>query len=193
MKYTKMTWLDRNLQRQILEVLMDSFGQPIFEKELAKLIWPDKQLSFHISLPEAQAKTLGITQYQYPLDPFAYHFIQNLLYLEQHGLIKIQDESGIDTWMLLIQITHQGIDFLQQDGGLSAILDIVTIKLHNDTIHTLLHKKIDEAEISEKEKENLKKDLLKIKDSALNTLTENAINAIPATAIIAWLKSALGI
>ena len=45
-----------------------------------------------------------------------------------------------------------GIDFLTDDGGLSAILGVVTVKLHSDTIQALIAAKIDQAEISDSEK-----------------------------------------
>ena len=42
------------------------------------------------------------------------------------------------------------------DGGLSAILGVVTVKLHSDTIQALLNTKIDQADIPPEEKSKLK-------------------------------------
>ncbi|HFC7697273.1 TPA: hypothetical protein ACFOWP_002057, partial [Neisseria meningitidis] len=57
----------------------------------------------------------------------------------------------------------------------------------------LIAAKIDQAEISDSEKSWLKKELGKIKDTALSTLTENAINAIPAATLITLLKKFVGL
>lgn len=184
-----MSWVDRGMQKAILESLMEFYGQPISQMELGKFMWPERQMNFSVQMPEKQAQILGIIQ-DAP-DEFADKFIKNIIYLNQHGLIEMEI-IGLDIWMLHIQITHKGIDFLQQDGGLSAILGVVTVKLHSDTIQALLSAKIDEAQIPEEEKGRLKIELGKIKDSALGTLTENAINAVPAASIVALLKTAFG-
>ncbi|WP_229439423.1 MULTISPECIES: hypothetical protein [Neisseria] len=114
----------------------------------------------------------------------------NLQYLAEHGLVVCEDKTLITA---TVKITAKGIDFLADDGGLSAILGVVTVKLHSDTIQALIAAKIDQAEIPDEEKGRLKTELGKIKDTALSTLTENAINAIPATQLIAFLKSAIGV
>ncbi|MCL5865561.1 hypothetical protein [Neisseria meningitidis] len=57
----------------------------------------------------------------------------------------------------------------------------------------LIAAKIDQAEISDSEKSWLKKELGKIKDTALSTFTANAINAIPAATLVTLLKSAIGL
>ncbi|WP_228479934.1 hypothetical protein [Neisseria meningitidis] len=57
----------------------------------------------------------------------------------------------------------------------------------------LIAAKIDQAEISDSEKSWLKKELGKIKDTALSTLTENAINAILAATLITLLKKFVGL
>ena len=44
------------------------------------------------------------------------------------------------------------MDFLADDGGLSAILGVVTIKLHDDTIKSLIESKILESDLPEPEK-----------------------------------------
>lgn len=183
-----MSWIDREMQKAILESLRECYGQPISGVDLSKFIWPQKNLDFSVRMPEEQARILGVDQG--PPDPLAEKFIKNIIYLTQHGLIESRIQ-GLDSWMLQLQITHKGIDFLQQDGGLSAILGVVTVKLHSDTIQALLSAKIDEADIPQSEKGRLKSELGKIKDAALSTITENAINALPAAQLIALLKTVI--
>ncbi|MBR7230467.1 hypothetical protein BCD50_09290 [Neisseria meningitidis] len=57
----------------------------------------------------------------------------------------------------------------------------------------LIASKIEQVENSDSEKNWLKKELGKIKDTALSTLTENAINAIPAATLITLLKKFVGL
>lgn len=49
-------------------------------------------------------------------------------------------------------IRPTGLDFLADDGGLSAILGTVTIKLHDDTIKELIAQRIELAELPAAEK-----------------------------------------
>lgn len=63
--------------------------------------------------------------------------VANLLYLESHGLVTSGIKSGMTDYAISInelKITHRGLDFLLNDGGLSAILNVVTVKFHDDTI-----------------------------------------------------------
>jgi hypothetical protein len=72
------------------------------------------------------------------------HDLANLWYLKEQGLV----EGGIDmsiSQSFIFQsakITAKGMDFLADDGGLSAILGTVTVRLHEDTIKELLLSKV---------------------------------------------------
>ena len=73
-------------------------------------------------------------------------FSFNVGYLEDHGLIQVK---WVDSLRRIEPaqacITAKGIDFLEDDGGLSAILGVVTVKLHEDTIKQLLIQKIEQS------------------------------------------------
>lgn len=65
-------------------------------------------------------------------------------YLEGHGLLEVANPHYAE-WpreAVSIRATSRAIDFLADDGGLSAILGVVTIKLHDDTIKALIEAKI---------------------------------------------------
>lgn len=64
----------------------------------------------------------------------------NLAYLSEHGLIKAAWHKSFDGIFqpLDAAITAKGLDFLADDGGLSAILGVVTVKLHEDTLKAIL-------------------------------------------------------
>jgi len=81
----------------------------------------------------------------------------NLLYLQEHGLIKIRGQIA-EGGGLIYQggtITAKGMDFLADDGGLSAILGVVTIKLHDDTIKALIEQRILTSDLPEPQKMRL--------------------------------------
>ncbi len=64
----------------------------------------------------------------------------DLVYLEEHKLIEAvlyRSGTGFER-VILARITAEGIDLLEDDGGLSAILGVVTAKLHEDTIRNLV-------------------------------------------------------
>lgn len=81
----------------------------------------------------------------------------NLLYLQDHGLIQVF--GGLSTEGGLIyqggKITAKGMDFLADDGGLSAILGVVTIKLHDDTIKAIIEARIQQSDLPEPAKKRM--------------------------------------
>lgn len=79
-------------------------------------------------------------------------FVANALYLEMHGLIqpggiRIAPDRSFMIDHDALKITHRGLDFLADDGGLSAILGVVTIKLHEDTLKELVAMKIQQSDL----------------------------------------------
>lgn len=169
-----MDWLDRNLQREILKELNN--------------IYPDSK-TYEYWIDAAIAQVVGVIETVGEAELYIAKRSANLRYLAEHGLVVYNDKD----LSAIVKITAKGIDFLSDDGGLSAILGVVTVKLHSDTIQALIAAKIDQAEISDSEKSWLKKELGKIKDTALSTFTANAINAIPAATLVTLLKSAIGL
>ncbi|MGU7780504.1 hypothetical protein [Burkholderia sp. PU8-34] len=73
----------------------------------------------------------------------------NLYYLAEHGLITDSASTNLNNSVHYqpARITKDGMDFLAEDGGLSAILGVVTIKLHEDTIKSLIETKIMESDL----------------------------------------------
>ncbi|MBW3933226.1 hypothetical protein [Neisseria meningitidis] len=169
-----MDWLDRNLQHEILKELNN--------------IYPDSK-TYEYWIDATIAQVTGVIETVGEAELYIAKRSANLRYLAEHGLVVCNDKNLSAT----VKITAKGIDFLSDDGGLSAILGVVTVKLHSDTIQALIAAKIDQAEISDSEKSWLKKELGKIKDTALSTFTTNAINAIAADTLVKILKSAIGL
>ncbi|WP_422101891.1 hypothetical protein [Vreelandella sp.] len=99
------------------------------------------------------------------------------------------DEPFVKPSEILIsgRITAKGVDFLEEDGGLSAVLDTVTVKLHADTIRDLIEAKIiSNQDISIEEKTSLLKSLKKMPEEAMRQLTQKLIGYGLEQAPSAW-------
>lgn len=74
-------------------------------------------------------------------------------YLVDHGLItSVQSDGPYGIQSHGYRITAKGLDFLEDDGGLTAVLGVLTVRLHDDTIKALVAAKIHEADLPEPEK-----------------------------------------
>lgn len=151
----------------------------------------DIQCAILSSLLETYAKPTTTRQYKLLCEGHDEDVIvANLLYLEEHKLIK----SGVtlspggqhQISLGVLKITAPGIDFMLNDGGLGAILKIVTVRIHDDTL-SRIEAFLQQADIEPQEKEAYLKKLkqlpfdatkhvvLKLLDSALS----NAAAALP--------------
>lgn len=98
----------------------------------------------------------------------------NLSYLIEHGLINaaaISHPISGPVRIANIAITAAGLDFLADDGGLSAILGVVTIKLHDETIRSLIESRIEEADLPAEEKTGLLHQLRELRGESIKHLT----------------------
>lgn len=71
----------------------------------------------------------------------------DLHYLYEHGLVDmhVTEPDGGGYFYGHPRINHRGMDFLADDGGLAAILGVVTVKLHDQTIRALLEEKVQDS------------------------------------------------
>lgn len=156
-----------------------------------------------------RALQLAILRRLEPIYPFRYWldeqefavdretFLCNAAYLEGHGLI----ESG---WEIEdmgyrhvrdAQISAAGLDFLADDGGLTAILGAVTVRLHADTIRALLNAEIQASSLPATEKKTLSDHVSRLPETALQEATKSLV----ATGIrhlpdaIEWLRTLVGL
>lgn len=118
--------------------------------------------------------------------------VLNLRYLNEHQLTEsavaaptlYKDED--DTFeqqvvpggiMVKGRITAKGIDFLENDGGLTAILGVVTVKLHSETLSALEGKILASDEIPPEEKTRLLDRLRSLPEEGAKTLVQEMIKA----------------
>lgn len=105
-------------------------------------------------------------------------FHANAHYLAEHDLlvpIKSSTLGGENT-VLCAKITAKGLDFLTDDGGLSEILGVVTVKLHADTIRDLLRSGVDASDTPDNEKKLLKDMIKTVPDQALSKLVQECVS-----------------
>lgn len=107
-------------------------------------------------------------------------YVQNLYYLEEHGLVELLKSQEIGRRVPRVgaaRITAQGMDFLENDGGLSAILGTVTVRLHADTIRDLIEAKIYESEdVPEEDKPRLIAALKEMREEGLKQMTQRVVS-----------------
>ena len=121
----------------------------------------------------------------------------NLRYLEEHGLCESGVIIGVDGHLAFgaSTITAAGLDFLEDDGGLSAILGVITVRLHADTIRALINAKIEASSIPAEEKSRLRKALANLSEASLKAATTDLVKSgldhLPDA--VHWLRSIAGV
>ena len=101
----------------------------------------------------------------------------NLMYLQMHGLITLDVSHylGGGRSVRIKYPTQKAFDFLAEDGGFSAILNVVTVNLHADTVRDLLAVKVASTDAPEAEKQTL---LQKIKELPAEALSHLSIRLL---------------
>ncbi|MBA8799144.1 hypothetical protein FHW77_002863 [Agrobacterium sp. RC10-4-1] len=143
-----MELLDRNFQREILQGLSEVYPRSADIRD------------FYQGRDERQVK-------------------YNLYYLCEHGLATAKWQTFMDGEIHVInpQITAKGIDFITDDGGLSAILGVVTVKLHEETIKALLIQKVRDSAADETVKASLIAKIKAAPAEVLGKLAERALDS----------------
>lgn len=110
----------------------------------------------------------------------------NLHYLRQHGLVdgSISQETSGTKHFITAEITAAGLDFLADDGGLTAILGVVTVKLHDETIRQLLAARIEGSDLPPDEKKGWLDQLRELRGESIKHLTmkllDKGVENLPA-------------
>ncbi|KFG94396.1 hypothetical protein GQ56_0126425 [Burkholderia paludis] len=140
----------------------------------------DYQRELLTMLAESYPRSHDIRQLFSTMDDDAMQrYAANLVYLEEHGLADSAIKYGLDGHMSsgLPRITAKGMDFLADDGGLSAILGVVTVKLHEDTLKELIGQRIAESDLPTPEKSRLLDQLKSLPGEAIKHLTLKLVDA----------------
>jgi hypothetical protein len=110
--------------------------------------------------------------------------LANLWYLKEQGLVEGSLSLTLGQAVIFqgAKITAQGLDFLADDGGISAILGTVTVRLHADSIKELLLAKVESSSAPAEKKSWLKKQL--------DTASSETIKKIVGTVLDEGVKHA---
>ena len=98
----------------------------------------------------------------------------NLKYLEEHRLIRPNSVTvSIDNFYSFgaIEITKDGLDFLLGDEGLSAILNVVTVKFEADTLKAILENRINQSDLTPDDKKSMIDSLRELPAESIKHLT----------------------
>lgn len=124
---------------------------------------------------------------------------RHFIYLVDHGFVKNAlgglpyriDREGKFYTAAPMTLTKEGIDFLLENGGLTAKKNTITVRFEVDTIKQLIEAKIEASNISEKEKNSLKAHLKslpkKILEGEMLSLLQMGLHQIPIHDIMLWL------
>lgn len=123
--------------------------------------------------------------------------LADLVYLREHGLVdlKTMEAGGMIIDVAHVKITASGLDFLADDGGLTAILGVVTVKIHDDTLRQLLAARINQMHGTEAEKAPLRQALKDLPATAGKALLEKLVTLgvanLPRTvdALEHWIRA----
>ena len=161
---TKKSRLDRALQREILIIA---------SKHYPNVIPNNEYVSLQQGRNNGEAQTLVNTKY-----------------LVEHGLMEIKKisipapkgiigSSSVDRF----KVTAKGLDFIEDDGGLTAILGTVTVRFDEGTLRALMAEKVKLADISQPEKSKLLSGIQSLSGDAIRHLTlkllDKGVESIP--------------
>lgn len=104
--------------------------------------------------------------------------VGNLYYLMQHKLIEDKSitinnarGSGFHLIVNLPTINQRGMDFLADDGGLSAILNVVTVKFETETLKAILENKINQSNLDPDYKQSMLDGIQELPAESIKHLT----------------------
>lgn len=147
--------IDREYQKNLLSFLLEDF--------------PSYENSF------AHCKML--------VDEDSDKYVANVEYLQRHGLLEdgvsldfAMDGTPFVSIKAFPKITEAGIDFMLDDGGLSAILNVQTVKLHPETIKSLVEERIRSAEIPDDRKSSLIEQIRSLPEASAKILLDKLLD-----------------
>lgn len=122
--------------------------------------------------------------------------VVNAAYLTELGLMECRLHLMDGRHELgYARINAKGMDFLADDGGLSAILGVVTIKLHEETLRHLIEAKVLESDLPQTQKQRLIDQLRQLPAETTKHLAMQLVDAglksWPAALLL--LRNAVGV
>lgn len=146
----------------------------------------DRNLQLELLSKIAECYPFAWTDFERnPKDDDYFKMAVNLNYLKGHGLLSenstdvkpdTSGKGGGAIFILKPKITEKGLDFLKDDGGLSAILGVVTVRFEADTIRTILQLKVDQSDLSPVDKQKLRGVLQELPAESIKHLSTKIVD-----------------
>jgi hypothetical protein len=156
-------------QREILALLNQAYPAPVFRPALKE------------TLPSTD---------DHQLAALVQH-LHELGYVEAR--IHISNSLPQRATLLNAVITARGRDYLKEDGGLTAVRDTLTIRLHADTIRDLIVAQIERSELEGSAKQKLIEQVKSLPakglEGVVGKLAEEGLARLPNA--IQWLQTAI--
>jgi|GEM_PF-2906060 len=118
-----------------------------------------------------------------------------LNYLQGHGMVTCGVIPVFSATRLPIsaQITVKGIDYWREDGGLTAELSVITVKLHQDTLTALIAARVGQSDLADTEKSRLLKNLKALSKTGAEHLVKKWVDYAceNSPTLIPWLQTVL--
>ncbi|MGM8935092.1 hypothetical protein ACS8E9_09445 [Pseudomonas neustonica] len=133
----------------------------------------DRELQLRMLHMTAEAHPHAAQGFQLrSLEPDLLKLASNARYLHEHGLIEATMPAGnASVGLASARITAKGQDFLADDGGLSAILGTVTIKIHEDTLRDMIERGVLQSTLPQAEKTGVVQTLRALPADSIKHLT----------------------
>jgi len=105
------------------------------------------------------------------------HFMGNLFYLQEHGLIQGGDirEPGRCRSMVDAQITRLGLDFLADDGGPASMLEPFILRLSSSEILEEIEASLTRSEVDEQRRHDIVASLKIMDPAAIREIVRHLI------------------
>lgn len=142
----------------------------------------EMQLAILTELSEVYPASIDMGEkYEYGTDIHR-KFVANLAYLEAHKLISeksvlvSRSVGGHYAQPSLSSIAHIGMDFLADDGGLSAILGVVTIKFETEQFRIFLESMIRSSSLPTERKQTMIDTIRELPAESIKHLTTKIVD-----------------
>ena len=109
------------------------------------------------------------------------NFTGNIIYLLEHNLIDGErhyprDKPHPTPQLYSAKITAHGLDFLEDDGGLRAILNKITIKIDSDDLQQIISARLDKEGVPKNQKQKILNTIKSLPDDGIKTVITRLIN-----------------
>ncbi len=103
----------------------------------------------------------------------------NCAYLEEHNFVELSWVGSPNSGRVVVSVaaTAAGIDYLKNDGGVGAILNVMTVRLDTDTVKQLFIERVKDVHGDRTMKDRLIERIRNLPADALKAMTQTALSA----------------